>query len=71
MDTMVGRYLAYMLRIWKENDAGMSTWRASVEDPHSGERRGFPNLDALITFLWGQVQDLQDETKVPQDNEGS
>jgi len=40
-------------------------WRASLEDPHSGERRGFADLESLFAFLkeqtgggsdWGAVQ---------------
>src|SRR3712207_8354275 len=26
-------------------------WRYSLENPHTGERRGFPSIDALLTFL--------------------
>ena len=49
-------YLAYLLRLWRENagDApGGETarWRASLEDPHSGEKRGFAHLDELAAFL--------------------
>ncbi len=47
-------YLAYLLRLWRVNDNGESqqaVWRASVENPHTGERRGFASLDALLSFL--------------------
>jgi len=51
MTTEPGRYLAYMLRLWQgSNDKGL-TWRASLESPHTGERRCFPSLEALVTFL--------------------
>lgn len=66
-----GRYLAYLLRIWQVNDAGKFAWRASLEDPHTGERQGFPNFDALIAFLWEQVSQGQCEAEISQDNDVS
>ncbi len=48
------RYRAYLLRCWAEHgqDAITSlTWRYSLEDPHTGERRGFPTLAAMVAFL--------------------
>jgi hypothetical protein len=44
------RYLAYMLRLWQTDD-GDPAWRASLESPHTGERRGFTDLKALFEFL--------------------
>lgn len=70
MATIDGRYLAYLLRIWQVNDAEKLAWRASLEDPHTGERQGFPNIDALIVFLGQQIRDRQREGEVSQDNEG-
>lgn len=55
-------YLAYMLRLWQTKpDAGThhveakATWRASIENPHTGERRGFLSLEALFAFLAQEV----------------
>lgn len=42
-------YLAYMLRFWRE-DPGAS-WRAAVEDPHTGEKHSFAAPDHLWAFL--------------------
>jgi hypothetical protein len=67
MSSMKGHYLAYMLRLWQDYDAGKPAWRASLEDPHTGERHGFANLDALIAYLWEQVQDRQSEGEARQD----
>ncbi len=57
MPTEQPRYLAYMLRLWEVSDNGEMIWRASLENPHTGERRGFADLDALFAFLavevWG------------------
>ena len=44
-------YLAYLLRLWRVNDDGKPVWRASLESPHTGERHGFANLEALFDFL--------------------
>jgi hypothetical protein len=43
-------YHAYLLRMWREN-ARRVTWRASLESPHSGLRKGFASLGELFTFL--------------------
>ena len=44
-------YLAYMLRLWQVNQQGQPVWRASLESPHTGERRGFANVAQLLAFL--------------------
>ena len=42
------RYHSYLLRCWSE---GPGIWRFSVEDPHTGARRGFTDMAALVAFL--------------------
>ena len=44
-------YLAYMLRMWRVEAEDGPVWRASVESPHTGERVGFRNLEALFDYL--------------------
>jgi hypothetical protein len=44
-------YLAFLLRLWRVDGEGQGTWRASLEDAHSGERHGFGDLPALQGFL--------------------
>lgn len=44
-------YRAYLLRLWRADGEGGGAWRASLEDAHSGERRGFADLHALLRFL--------------------
>lgn len=51
MATEKKHYLAYMLRLWQEKDGTGAAWRASLESPHTGERRGFASLEALFSFL--------------------
>ena len=53
-------YCAYLLRCWAEHSSQPQQpliWRFSVEDPHSGDRRGFASFEALVAFLVAQLQD--------------
>ena len=43
-------YFSYLLRMWRTGKE--SAWRASLEDPRTGERLGFGSLEALCEFLW-------------------
>jgi len=45
------RYRAYLLRLWETEDEGRCVWRASLEDPATGERHGFASLEALVAYL--------------------
>lgn len=45
------RYQAYLLRLWLAGDDDAAVWRASLEDPRTGERRGFADMDSLLAFL--------------------
>ncbi|MGQ9683161.1 MAG: hypothetical protein ACUVX9_11525 [Anaerolineae bacterium] len=49
------RYLSYLLRLWVTTDAGQTLWRASLEAPAGGPRRGFASLPELFAFLSAQV----------------
>ena len=49
------RYLSYLLRLWQTSDGSEQVWRASLESPGSGERRGFDCLESLVDFLWIQT----------------
>ena len=49
-------YLAYLVRLWRVRSAGRSVWRASLEDAHTGEQRGFADLETLFTFLKNKIQ---------------
>jgi len=51
-------YLAYLLRLWRVNDDGKPVWRASLENPHTGERHGFANLELLFAFLEEKTGEL-------------
>jgi hypothetical protein len=62
MTTQEPRYLAFMLRLWQVRDNGEMVWRASLEDPHTGERRGFASLEMLVAFLREQTRDDRNQT---------
>ena len=52
------RYRAYLLRCWAEHGPSApapAVWRYSLEDPHTGERRGFADLAALLAFLRAEL----------------
>jgi hypothetical protein len=45
------RYRAYLLRLWQSGEDETATWRALLEDPRTGERHGFADLNSLFVFL--------------------
>ncbi|MFN2154412.1 MAG: hypothetical protein ACK2VA_09365 [Anaerolineae bacterium] len=45
------RRMSYLLRLWQAEHKGALVWRASLEDAHTGERRGFANLADLYASL--------------------
>jgi hypothetical protein len=44
-------YHAYLLRLWQTGEGEAAEWRALLEDPRTGERRGFADLDSMFAFL--------------------
>jgi len=50
-DTNPIPYTAYLLRLWPADDRMGAVWRAHLENPRTGERRGFSSLAALVAFL--------------------
>jgi hypothetical protein len=63
-------YAAYLLRLWRERGGGTTRWRASLQDPHSGERVGFANLEELFGYLRGQTGDLPEGNGSPRADDG-
>lgn len=53
MATTQPTYHAYLLRLWRveAQRTGAATWRASLEDPHTGLRLGFATLEQLFAYL--------------------
>ena len=47
-------YRVYVLRSWREgcpSSGTPSVWRFSLEDPTTRQRRGFADLESLMSFL--------------------
>lgn len=62
MTEMQPDYLSYLLRLYRVNGdsdvqstLNKAVWRASLENPHTGERKGFASLEALFDFLREQA----------------
>jgi hypothetical protein len=64
------RYISYLLRLWQAGSGTEVVWRASLQSPHTGERRGFPSLEALFAFLRQQTGVVPDSDAVVGDVEG-
>ena len=63
--------MAYLLRLWQVEEGENAPWRASVESPQSGERRGFAGLAELFTFLEKKTREImRDSTASNRDEEG-
>lgn len=45
------RYRAYLLRLWQTGEDEAVVWHALLEDPRTGERQGFADLNSLFAFL--------------------
>ena len=45
------RYVSYLLRLWQVQAKDGLVWRASLESPTTGERKGFASLADLCVFL--------------------
>jgi len=50
-----GTYLSYLLRLWRVRRNNHLVWRASLENPHTGEKHGFAGLELLLEFLREQI----------------
>ena len=50
-------YRAYLIRIWETRRGGVAGYRAVAVDIATRERKDFPNLESLFTFLRTQGDD--------------
>jgi hypothetical protein len=44
-------YIAFLLRLWLAGDGDQPQWRASLEDPRTGQVQGFANLEEMVEYL--------------------
>lgn len=54
-------YLAFLLRLWCVAEEDGVVWRASLSDAHTGERRGFADVQLLYVFLDKQINDARSD----------
>ncbi len=50
------RYLSFLLRLWCTDQDGNETWRTSLEDPRTGEKRSFASLGLMVDYLKKKTQ---------------
>jgi hypothetical protein len=49
-------YRSYLLRLWCAREGESDVWRASLQDPQSGERVSFATVEALFAYLQEQLE---------------
>ncbi len=49
------KYRSFLLRLWQVEAEKKHVWRFSLEDPITGERKGFVNLGELTNYLISTV----------------
>ena len=49
------KYRSFLLRLWEVDVEKRRAWRFSVEDPVTGERKGFANIAKLMSFLMEEI----------------
>lgn len=54
-------YRSYLLRFWRAREGEHDVWRASLQDPQSGERLSFATLDALFAYLQERLEESSDQ----------
>lgn len=48
------RYYTFLLTLWEERDQDPNSpvvWRFRLEDPRTGQQRGFASLESLVAAL--------------------
>ena len=56
-------YRSYLLTFWEERSQDSKTrkvWRFSLEDPRTGQRLGFADLEALVIFMRMELERAQE-----------
>jgi hypothetical protein len=66
---MEPNYLAYMLRLWRVGQGEGAVWRASMENPHTGQCHGFASLEALLAFLQDETGTCRTDPLLPRSSE--
>ena len=54
------RYRTLLLTLWEERNRGRDSpqvWRFRLEDPRSGQQRGFDSLETLVEALKQEMEE--------------
>jgi hypothetical protein len=57
------RYQSYLLRCWEirsQHPDQPPTWRYSLQDPQTEQKRGFADLEELMAFLHAEFGDARE-----------
>ena len=54
-------HAVYLVSLWQAQTEGEPTWRAWLENPSTGERRGFATLTELFAYLKIKISLLECE----------
>ena len=57
-------YRAFLLTLWEERSRDRDSpqvWRFRLEDPRTGQQRGFASLEALVEALKQEMVDSDEE----------
>ncbi len=49
------KYRSFLLRLWQVDVKEIRAWRFSLEDPVTGERKGFAHIAKLMSFLMEEI----------------
>lgn len=60
-------YRSFLLRLWLVKQNEEISWRATLENPHTGQQHCFSSPDALNEFLRQLRQDLEIEMDFKKD----
>jgi hypothetical protein len=61
-------YQSYLIRLWQVRGDDAVLWRASLENPLTGECHGFASLKALFEFLEEQANSSLLQTQIIDNN---
>jgi hypothetical protein len=64
-----GRYLSFLLRLWRENGGDRPFWRASLQRPQTERRLSFATMNDLFDFLEHEVG-LDSPSRLPAEEGG-
>jgi hypothetical protein len=58
------KYRSYLLRLWVEDVNGKQVWRILLENPYSGERRGFASMQDLCAYFQEKMREENEKLEV-------